>query len=275
MQQFVDKVAVITGGASGIGFAMAERFAAEGMKLVLADIEAEALETAVAKLRQQGARVVGVPTDVSKLESVQALLARTIDAFDRVHVLCNNAGVQAAGPTWQLSMGQWQWLLGVNLWGVIHGVHVFVPHMLSQGDECHIVNTSSMAGLLSVPMMSAYQVTKHGVVTLSESLAQELAQLETQIGVSVLCPAFVQTQLHEAERNRPHTLQDHDTVNDSLKQNLDASVRALVTGGKPPAEIAQAVVDAIRDRRLHVFTHPEVVPMFEQRADAILAASKR
>jgi NAD(P)-dependent dehydrogenase (short-subunit alcohol dehydrogenase family) len=274
MQEFADKVAVVTGGASGIGYALAERFAAERMKLVLADIEASALDAAVQRLRAGGAQAIGVQTDVSKRADLERLLKETLAAYGAVHVLCNNAGVQVAAPAWQVSQGEWEWLLGVNLWGVIHGVSVFVPQMLAQGDECHVVNTASMAGLISTPMMAAYQVTKHAVVTLSETLSLDLAQHQAKIGVSVLCPAFVQTNLHESERNRPNALQDESALAPEVRDLIKQSVTALVTGGKPPSEIADAVLRAIRERRVHVITHPEVMFAFDKRVAIIQAAAK-
>jgi NAD(P)-dependent dehydrogenase (short-subunit alcohol dehydrogenase family) len=274
MQEFADKVAVVTGGASGIGYALAERFAAERMKLVLADIEASALDAAVQRLRARGTQAIGVQTDVSKRANLERLLQETLAAYGAVHVLCNNAGVQVAAPAWQVSQGEWEWLLGVNLWGVIHGISVFVPQMLAQGDECHIVNTASMAGLISTPMMAAYQVTKHSVVTLSETLSLDLAQHQSKIGVSVLCPAFVQTNLHESERNRPNALQDESALPAEVRDLIKQSVTALVTGGKPPSEIAEAVLGAIRARRVHVITHPEVMFAFDKRVAIIQAAAK-
>jgi NAD(P)-dependent dehydrogenase (short-subunit alcohol dehydrogenase family) len=272
MQDFSGKVAVVTGGASGIGYALAERFAQEGCKLVLADIEAGALDAAVEKLRATGASVIGVPTDVRKRAGLQNLLDKTLAAYGSVQILCNNAGVQIAGPTWQISEAQWEWILGVNLWGVIHGVGVFVPRMLEQGDECHIVNTSSASGLLSVPLMSAYQVTKHGVVTLSESLSMELAQQNANIGVSVLCPAFVQTNLHEADRNRPAEVGDNDLITAELRAAIKEGVTALVAAGKPASEIADAVVRAMRERRVHIITHPQILPLVQKRTQMIVDA---
>jgi NAD(P)-dependent dehydrogenase (short-subunit alcohol dehydrogenase family) len=273
MQEFRDKVAVITGGASGIGYALAERFAREGCKVVIADIEAGALERAQKTLRDGGAEVLAVQTDVSKREAIDNLLARTLAAYGRANILCNNAGIQIAGPTWQITPREWEWILGVNLWGVIHGVGVFVPRMLEQGDECHIVNTASASGLLSVPMMSAYQVTKHAVVTLSESLSMELAQQQAKIGVSVLCPAFVQTNLHEAERNRPAGAEEGG-VSADMRVMIKQAVTTLVTGGKPASEIADAVVQGMRAQRLYIITHPEILPAVEKRAQRIVAAGQ-
>jgi len=272
MQDFQGKVAVITGGASGIGLAMAERFAREGCKIVIADIEAGALERSVLKLKSDGVDVLGVETDVSKRASVEALLVKTLAAYGRVNIVCNNAGVQVAGPTWQTSQGQWEWIMGVNLWGVIHGVCVFVPQMIAQGDECHIVNTSSAAGFISMPMMAAYHVTKHGVVALSESLSQELAQQQPSIGVSVLCPAFVQTNLHESERNRPSALNDASTMPSELQTAIKQGVTALVAGGKPASEIADAVLRAIRARQFYILTHPEMQGGVQGRVDRVMAA---
>ncbi len=197
MKEFKGKVAVVTGAASGIGRAMAERFAAEGMKVVLADIEQEALAQAEAKMKAAGATVLAVRTDVSSASGVQALAGRTIDAFGAVHILCNNAGVPpVVGPSWELTEADWQWVLGVNLWGVLHGIRVFVPIMLGQDSEGHVVNTASMAGLLSLPWAATYDVAKHGVVTLSESLHGELAAVGSKLKVSVLCPGWVKTPAH-------------------------------------------------------------------------------
>ena len=164
--------------------------------------------------------------------------------------------------------------MGVNLYGVIHGIHVFVPQMIEQGDECHIINTASMSGLLSVPMMSAYQVTKHGVVTLTESLSQELERRAPNIKVSVLCPAFVRTKIHEADRNRPEHLGERTEMSESLRSLLETSTKSLVEGGMPPEEIADAVIAAMRDGRLHILTHPKLMPVFRQRAESILASAE-
>lgn len=275
MDDFHNRVAVITGGASGIGFAMAERFAAEGMRIVIADIEQVALDRALTALKAKGATVIGVRTDVSDVESVRALAKITVDTFGGVHLLCNNAGVQVTGPTWQIPLSEWKWALGVNVWGVIHGVHVFVPIMLEQNEPAHIVNTASMAGLVSAAMMSCYSVTKHAVVTLSETLAIEMKQMGTPIGVSVLCPGFVQTALHESERNRPANDGDEaDPIGAQMRETLKQSVAALVTGGKQATEIAEVVLQAVRHKRLHVLSHPEMIGAFESRARRIIDAAK-
>jgi NAD(P)-dependent dehydrogenase (short-subunit alcohol dehydrogenase family) len=273
MKDFKDRVAVITGGASGIGYAVAERLAKDQCKIVLADVESKALAHAVGSLRERGAEVLGVEADVSKRESVQALLDKTLAAHGSVQLLFNNAGIQVTAPTWQITPGQWEWILGVNLWGVIHGVSLFVPQMLSQGDECHIVNTASMAGFLSVPFMAAYQVTKHSVVTLTETLAQELRMQGARIGASVLCPGFVQTNLHDSDRNRPTQHADGSLVDQDMAVALQNTVKQLVANGKAVEEIAEAVISGIREERTHILTHPEMLREFEHRAGRILATA--
>ena len=195
MQAFNDKVAVITGAASGIGRAIAERCVQEGMKVVLADVEVEALTQTEADMKTAGATVLAVLTDVAQAADVEALAHKTLDAFGAVHLLCNNAGVGAGTSIWESPIADWEWVMGVNLWGVIHGVRVFVPIMLAQDTACHIVNTASMAGLVSGSGLGVYRVTKHGVVTLSETLYHELVQRGAKVKVSVLCPGYVNTRI--------------------------------------------------------------------------------
>ena len=209
MQDFAGKVAVVTGGASGIGLGMATRFAAEGMRLVLADIEEGALEAAAQGLRASGAEVLAVQTDAGDAASMDNLGARTLDHYGAVHIVCNNAGVGTHGRMWELSVNDWEFVLRVNLWGVIHGVRVFAPHLIEQ-DEGHIVNTASMAGLVSVAGAGPYNVSKHGAVTLSETLSAELRDAGSNVGVSVLCPGLVATNLGASERNRPADLRELD-----------------------------------------------------------------
>src|SRR5215831_2834017 len=268
MRELKDKVVVITGGASGIGRALADRFAAEGSKIVLADVEPKPLEEAAAALRAGGTTVLAVPTDVSKPEQVQALCDRTVAEFGRVDVVCNNAGVAVSGHAWEHTLADWEWVLGVNLWGVIHGVRTFVPVMLRQGDEGHIVNTGSVAGLTSNPFMSIYNVTKHAVVTLSETLHKDLGLLGVPIKVSVLCPGFVRTRILDADRNRPANLRD--TVVLQHDPQLEEMVRASIAAGLPPAEAAAQVVDAVKTERFYVLTHPELSPHVRERMEDIL-----
>jgi NAD(P)-dependent dehydrogenase (short-subunit alcohol dehydrogenase family) len=266
------KVAVVTGGASGIGRAMAERFAAEGMKVVLADIEEGALTRAESEMRAKGATVASKRTDVSRGEDVEALAGFTIDTFGAVHVVCNNAGVGVGGVTWQQTVKDWEWVLGVNLWGVIHGIRAFVPIMLQQGDECHVVNTASRAGLLTRPWLAMYCASKHAVVALSESLYHELSLTGSKVKVSVLCPAVVNTRIGESERNRPDDLSNAGGagVPAQQMQAMEQAFRALLATGLPPEQVAGAVVDAIRDERFYIITHEETKGRVSARLNDII-----
>lgn len=258
MKELRGKVAVVTGGASGIGRAMAERFAAEGMKLVLADIEEGALATAQKEMEGQGATVAAVPTDVSQASDVEALAKKTVDTFGAVHVLCNNAGVgPPGGPLWERSIADWQWVLGVNLWGVIHGVRVFVPIMRAQDSECHIVNTASLAGLVSVPFMGIYNVTKHAIVTLSETLHHELTLTGAKVKVSVLCPAWVNTRLADSDRNRPAGLTNAAETKSPQSEMVEMALRGFLATGLPSEQVADAVFNAVRDEEFYILTHAE------------------
>lgn len=272
MKDLKGKVAVVTGGASGIGRAMAERFAAEGMKVVLADIEEGALTRAESEMRAKGATVASKRTDVSRGEDVEALAGFTIDTFGAVHVVCNNAGVGVGGVTWQQTVKDWQWVLGVNLWGVIHGIRAFVPIMLQQGDECHVVNTASGAGLHTRPWLAMYCASKHAVVALSESLYHELSLTGSKIKVSVLCPAVVNTRIGESERNRPDALRDAGGtgVPGQQMQAMEQAFRALLATGLPPEQVAGAVVDAIRDERFYIITHEETKGRVSARLNDII-----
>ena len=274
MKEFAGKVAVVTGAASGIGRAMADRFAVEGMKVVLADVEEEALTKAEAEMRAYGATVLAVQTDVRKGDEVEALAQTTIKAFGQVNIVCNNAGVvPLQGPTsWEQSLADWEWVLSVNLWGVIHGIRAFVPIMLSQDTECHIVNTASTMGFLPMAGSSVYSVTKHGVVTMSESLYHELAEAESKVKVSVLCPGFVSTQLLYCDRNRPSELAidpSEEATSPEIEQKREAGFQA-VAGGSPPSGVADLVLDAIRDEKFYVLTHPAWKPMIRAHMEDIL-----
>jgi len=271
MKELRGRVAVVTGAASGIGRALAERFATEGMKVVLADVERDALAGVEKALTAGGAAAIAVPTDVSKAGEVEALAQRTLDAFGAVHVLCNNAGVVTAGPVWERTVADWEWVLGVNLWGVIHGVRVFLPIMLGQDADCHVVNTASMAGLISGPFNAIYHVTKNGVVSLSESLHHELAFVGARVKVSVLCPGWVSTRILESERNRPSALATAPTRPPTpLEATMEQTVRQLLATGLPPARVAGLVVDAIRAERFYILTHPEWKGMIRTRMEDIL-----
>src|SRR5580698_5014975 len=202
MENLGGKVAVITGGASGIGRAVAERAAAEGMQLVLGDIEEGPLQQAVDDLTGAGAEVIGGRTDVADRASVEALRDRALDRFGAVHLVHNNAGIGLGGPIWEVTEEDWRWILGVNLWGVVHGVATFTPLLIEQG-EGHIVNTASVAGLIAAPFLGPYNATKQAVVAISETLFKDLQAVGAPVGVSVLCPGFVRTRIAESERHRP------------------------------------------------------------------------
>lgn len=274
MKEFRDRVAVVTGAASGIGRAMAERFAREGMKVVLADIEQDALERTASEMRRAGASVLAVRTDVSKPEDVQALADATLRECGAVHIVCNNAGVVPPGGfVWEATLADWQWVLGVNLWGVIHGVRVFVPIMLRQGTEGHIVNTASMAGLITGPFLGIYSVAKHAVVALSESLYHEFNFSGAKLRVSVLCPAWVRTNLVDAERNRPLELQNAPGERPATPagQAVMQSVRQLLATGMEPEQVAEEVFRAVRDEKLYILPHRDRVDVIRTRMENIVA----
>lgn len=270
MKEFQGKVAVITGGASGLGRAMAERFASEGMSIVLADIEPDALAKAEAEMKAAGATVIGVRVDVSKAAEVEALARQTLAVFGGVHLLANNAGVIEGGNVWDNTVADWEWVLGVNVWGVIHGVRVFTPIMLKQGSEGHIINTASVSGLISPPGTGIYCVSKHAVVTLSECLHHDLAQKTDKLKCSVLCPAYVPTRIADSGRNRPAALREtrHKSAADLA---LDASLKKAVQSGKlTAADVAQKVYEAVRDERFYILTHPKIKPSIQWRMEDIL-----
>ncbi|MFA5915606.1 MAG: SDR family oxidoreductase [Burkholderiales bacterium] len=270
MKDFQGKVAVITGGASGLGRAMAERFARAGMSIVLADVEPNALAKAEAEMKAAGAKVIGVRTDVSKAAEVEALAQKTLAAFGAVHLLANNAGVAEGGNVWDNTVADWEWVLGVNMWGVIHGVRVFTPIMLAQGSEGHIVNTASVAGLISPPGMGIYCVSKHAVVTLSECLHHDLAQKTNKLKCSVLCPAYVPTGIADSGRNRPAEL-SQTRQKSAADLALDASLKKAVQSGKlSAADVAEKVYEAVLEERFYILTHPKIKPSIQWRMEDIL-----
>jgi NAD(P)-dependent dehydrogenase (short-subunit alcohol dehydrogenase family) len=252
VQEFQNRVAVITGGASGIGLAMAERFAREGMRLVLADIEDARLHETASAFRAKGTAVLAIRVDVTKPADVEALAEAVYVEFGAVHILCNNAGVISEGaPVWREPLSNWEWVMGVNFWGVLHGVRAFTPRMLAQADEGHIINTASLAGLTTRPLMSVYNVSKHAVVALSECLFTELQMTEKKLHVSVLCPVFAKTGLAEAIRNRPA---DAEHVPDSF--GFFDALKQVVEQGTSPDEIAEHVVTAVKEKRFWILPHP-------------------
>ncbi|MFM1987914.1 MAG: hypothetical protein RJA99_871 [Pseudomonadota bacterium] len=265
MKDFAGKVAVITGAGSGFGREFARIGAKLGMRLALADVQADALAATVAELEGQGAQVFGERTDVSKAEDVERLAARTLDAFGGAHLLFNNAGVAVGGLAWESSVRDWEWVLGVNVWGVIHGVRVFTPILLAQDEPGHIVNTASVAGLVNPQMMAVYNVSKHAVVSLSETLYHDLRMVNAKVGVSVLCPAFVPTGINASDRNRPADLANEAPPTPS-QQALKAQLDKAVSSGKITAEQVGAITfDAIREERFYVITHEKMMPSIELR----------
>jgi NAD(P)-dependent dehydrogenase (short-subunit alcohol dehydrogenase family) len=270
MKEFKGKVAVITGAASGIGRGIAERCVREGMKLVLADIEGANLAKAETELKTLGGTVLGVRTDVSKRNEVELLARQTLDAFGQVHLLVNNAGIGAGGSPWEATWNDWEWVLGVNLWGVIHGVRVFVPLMLAQNQECHIVNTASAAGLIVGGASAPYSVTKHAVVALSESLYLTLQQRSALAKVSVLCPGLVRTNIINAERNRPASLKNEPVEMTPERRAGLNLMKAAIEAAMPPLQVADMVFDAIKNEQFYILTHPEWIEVIQMRTDNLL-----
>ncbi len=283
MEDLAGKVAVITGGASGIGRAMAERFAADGMKLVLGDIEEPALDVAAAQLRSAGAEVVTAVVDVAKRSGVEHLRDTALDAFGAVHLVCNNAGVGGGGLINTLSDTDWEWVLGVNLWGIIYGQSVFLPLLLEQ-KEGHIVNTASVAGLIAGPFMGPYNASKAAAVAVSETLFQELKMAGTNVGVSVLCPAWVATQIAKSSRNRPAELQDPKPVNtltdgestdgESTDAGMVAMLHDFIQSGMAPAEVADRVHRAVTGKEFWIVTHDSSREAISARFDTLLAGGE-
>jgi NAD(P)-dependent dehydrogenase (short-subunit alcohol dehydrogenase family) len=272
VRELNNKVAVVTGAASGIGRALAHSFAGEGMRVVIADIDVEQLQASKQELLNVGAQVLAVKTDVSKSDDVDTLARETLAAFGGIHVVCNNAGVGTGmGPVWERSITDWEWVLGVNLWGVIHGIRTFVPILLRQGEPAHVVNTASIAGLLAYPFpfMGIYNASKHAIVALSETLSSELAVLKAPVNVSVVCPGAVRTRIMDAERNRPHLSTGHPP-NPAFAQ-AEETLRSIIDAGTSPQVIAPLVVSAIRENRLYVFPHPEYGEALRSRADDIIS----
>jgi NAD(P)-dependent dehydrogenase (short-subunit alcohol dehydrogenase family) len=270
MKEFKGKIAVITGGASGIGLGIARRCVREGMNVVLADINEVDLSNAEEDLKNRGVTVIGVRTDVSKRGDVQALADRTLETFGAVHLLVNNAGVGAGTSPWESTWNDWEWVIGVDLWGVINGVKIFTPIMVSQNTECHIVNTSSIAGMIAFMHSAPYQVAKHAVVALSENLSVALEKRNALVRVSVLCPGYVKTQTMDSERNRPIDLRDEPIEMSSEQQAMLDAARKAVESGMSPIELAGHVFRAIQEERFYILTHPEEMLSIRERMENIL-----
>jgi NAD(P)-dependent dehydrogenase (short-subunit alcohol dehydrogenase family) len=267
------KVAVVTGAASGIGLALARQFGADGMRVVMADIEALTLDREAAALAEQGVEVLTVPTDTSLEDDVQALADETLGYFGAVHIVCNNAGVGSRGLTIaDLPLRDFEWVIGVNLWGVIHGMRAFLPHLLAQ-DDGHIVNTASVSGMYHLPRMGPYNATKAAVVALSETLHHELSEAGSNVGVSVLCPSWVRTNIGTAVRNLPERLHYELTPAqaDEMAEYKARRRQQLRDDAIDAEDVAAQVRDAVLAKRFYVITHPESLTNMRDRFDRILA----
>jgi NAD(P)-dependent dehydrogenase (short-subunit alcohol dehydrogenase family) len=269
VRELHDRIAVITGGGSGIGRAIALTAAARGMHVAVLDVELAAAEKVAAEVRDQGRRSLAIGCDVSDRAAVEAAAERSYAEFGACHLLCNNAGVLVLGPLDERSDDDWRWALGVNLFGVIHGIQAFVPRMRDQGGEAHIVNTASMAGLSALPSLGVYTTTKYAVVGLSESLRIDLAP--HGIGVSVLCPGGVATRIVESDRNRPAEL-GRGGIGEADRQRVATASNESVADMIDPAIVGRAVIDAVCENRLWILTHPHWKAGVEQRFDSILKA---
>jgi NAD(P)-dependent dehydrogenase (short-subunit alcohol dehydrogenase family) len=277
MKDFKDKVAVITGAASGIGRGIANRAVKEGMKVVLADIEEKALIQAEKELKSSGATLLSVLTDVSKAEDIEKLAQKTIDTFGEVHLLCNNAGIGPYGVTWECSLSDWKWIMDVNLWGVIYGIRTFIPIMLKQDNECHIVNTASLSGLMANEIgQGMYIVTKYGVVGLTEIISKELSLLKSKIKVHALCPGMVKTRIIDCERNRPAEL-----CNDMTEQRdhpelgqIWEAMYGLAEAGESPNKVGDIVFEAIKNNIFYILTDTKLYyrRMIQTRNEEIMEA---
>ena len=267
MKTLKDKVAVITGAASGFGRELAILCAQEGMRVVMTDVDEKGLQGTDELLKPFGAQTLAMKCNVADAAEVERVAAKTYEQFGAAHLLFNNAGVASAGPIWTTTLEDWQWTLGVNLMGVVHGIRSFVPRMLKQGDECHVVNTASVAGLLAVPASSVYCVSKHGVVVMSECLHHELQAAQAAIKVSVLCPAFVNTGIADAARNRPQEL----AATSAQAAQYEEFVRQATRRGKlSAADIARITLEGVKADRFYILTHPKIKPAIETRMRDIL-----
>ena len=264
------RVAVITGAGSGFGREFARTGAQRGLKLVLADIDQPALDAIVSELTAAGADVLGVRTDVSNVHEVQALADATMAAYGAVHLLFNNAGVGSGGFVWESTHEDWQWVLGVNVWSVIHGVRIFTPLMLAHGEPAHIVNTASAAGLINAPNMGVYNVSKHAVVSLSETLYRDLQIVRAHIGVSVLCPAYVPTGIAHSHRNRPDALANSTPPTRSMRAAQESSVAAVEAGRISAADVAEQTYAAIDAGAFYIVPHRKILgTVAERMADIV------
>ena len=276
MREFAGKTAVVTGGASGMGLAFARRFAAEGMNVVLADIEEDSLNAQVQRLEQEERHVLGVVVNTMRRETLENLREETIERFGNIHILCNNAGVSGLDDAgfdddgevrapWDVPERTWNWVMGVNFWGVLYGCQVFIPHMLEHGETGHVVNTGSLAGL--VPGGGAYGVSKHGVLALTEGIFQSFEAMGANLSASVLCPGSVDTNLARAERNRPSEFGDQVELSVAAQEGL----LAMLSEGMDPEQVAELVFDAIVEQRCYILPHSSLDDFVRGRVEHVLA----
>lgn len=267
MKTFAGRCAVITGAGSGFGREFAKLAAARQMNLVLADVQADALEAVASSLQADGREVLAQRCDVAEEGQVRALADAAFDRFGAVHLLFNNAGVATGGLSWEASTADWQWVLGVNLMGVVHGIQAFVPRMIAGGEEGHVINTASVAGLLSPPLMAVYNVSKHAVVTLSETLHHDLRLQGSRLSVTVLCPAFVPTGIADSARNRPAHLERGREPTASEIAARQSSDKAVSSGKISAAQVAHMTFDAIEAQQFYCVTHPKIMPSVQSRCE--------
>ena len=261
MEDFEGRVAFVTGAASGIGYGLCERFGQEGMKVVMADVEATALAAASEKLSAEGVETLPLVCDVSSWDDVEAAARQAFERFGNVHVLCNNAGVAPSGPLDEAPLSDWTWGIGIMLMGVVHGIKAVLPHMKEKGEGGHIVNTSSLGGMIALPNMGTYTAAKYAVVGITEVLRGELA--ESDVSCSVICPSFVNTRLGTSGRNRP------DTLGGDMGE--DTFIKTVLANATPPSEIAEAVVNGIREDKLYIFPHADTEAPITARWENILS----
>lgn len=275
MKRLQGRVAVITGAGSGFGLEFARLASKHGMRAVLADIQPDALERTRAELEGQGTEVLARVVDVARADAVEALAQATLERFGSVHLVFNNAGVGAGGFVWENSLKDWEWVLGVNLWGVIHGVHSFVPRMLERAKveadyEGHVVNTASMAGIVNAPTMGVYNVSKHAVVSLTETLHHDLRLTDAPVSATVLCPYYVTTGIHESERNRPADKRDEAALTPAQRVAGAMTAKAVTSATVTAAEVAESTFQAIAEDRFYVFSHPHALNDARARMDSLV-----
>lgn len=276
IENFEGKTAVLTGAGSGFGLECARMGAARGMNLVLADVQQDALDAAAAEMQAAGAQVLALRVDVSSAPQMEQLAAAVQERFGAPHFVFNNAGVGSGGLVWESTVADWEWVLGVNLWGVIHGVRLFTPMMLAAAAKDpawrgHIVNTASMAGLLNAPNMGVYNVSKHAVVSLTETLYQDLSLVTDQVGASVVCPFFVATGIHTSERNRPGTLAGGQPTQSQLIGQAMTG-KAVTSGKVSAADVAAKIFDAVAGNQFYVYSHPHAIGSVQTRLEDVLQA---